>query len=54
MTGISSGVNYGVDKVRFPAAVPVGSRVRGYVRLELISEVIDPDGAREKEVTDPS
>ena len=27
--GISMGVNYGADKVRFPAPVPVGSRVRG-------------------------
>ena len=37
--GISSGVNYGVDKVRFPAPVPVGSRVRGHVRLEAAEEV---------------
>lgn len=27
--GVSMGVNYGCDKVRFPSAVPVGSRVRG-------------------------
>lgn len=27
--GISMGINYGADKVRFPAPVPVGSRVRG-------------------------
>jgi acyl dehydratase len=27
--GIRMGVNYGADKVRFPAPVPVGSRVRG-------------------------
>lgn len=27
--GISMGVNYGADKVRFPAAVPVDSRIRG-------------------------
>jgi acyl dehydratase len=27
--GISMGVNYGTDKVRFPAPVPVGSRIRG-------------------------
>ncbi len=27
--GISMGVNYGADRVRFPAPVPVGSRVRG-------------------------
>ena len=32
--GISMGVNYGCDRVRFPAPVPVGSRVRG--RGELI------------------
>ena len=27
--GISMGVNYGADKVRFTAPVPVGSRIRG-------------------------
>lgn len=27
--GVSMGVNYGCDKVRFPSAVPVGSKVRG-------------------------
>ena len=27
--GISMGVNYGADRLRFPAPVPVGSRVRG-------------------------
>jgi len=27
--GVSMGVNYGCEKVRFPAPVPVGSRVRG-------------------------
>jgi acyl dehydratase len=26
---VSMGVNYGCEKVRFPAAVPVGSRIRG-------------------------
>ncbi|NND67827.1 MAG: MaoC family dehydratase [Halioglobus sp.] len=31
----SMGVNYGCEKVRFPAAVPVGSRIRG--RGEVIS-----------------
>jgi acyl dehydratase len=31
--GISMGVNYGADKVRFPAPVPVGSRVRGSAEL---------------------
>lgn len=31
--GISMGVNYGANKVRFPAPVRVGSRVRGGVEL---------------------
>ncbi|GAB2831331.1 MaoC family dehydratase [Actinocorallia aurea] len=31
--GISMGVNYGADKLRFPAPVPVDSRVRAGVEL---------------------
>ena len=31
--GLAMGVNYGCNKVRFPAPVPVGSRVRGAVEL---------------------
>ena len=31
--GFSMGVNYGADKVRFPAPVPVGSRIRGSGQL---------------------
>ena len=31
--GISMGINYGTDKVRFPAPVPVDSRVRGGAEL---------------------
>jgi acyl dehydratase len=37
--GISSGVNYGAEKVRFPAPVPVGSRVRANVRLDAADDV---------------
>lgn len=37
--GISSGVNYGVNKVRFPAAVPVSSRVRGQATLASAEDV---------------
>ena len=33
------GVNYGLDKVRFPAPVPVGSRIRLRVSLDEVSEV---------------
>ena len=31
--GISMGVNYGCEKVRFPAPVPSGSRLRGRFKL---------------------
>ncbi len=31
--GIAMGVNYGADRLRFPAPVPVGSRVRGSAEL---------------------
>jgi len=37
--GISMGVNYGCDKVRFPAPVPVGSRIRGVGELVTAEEV---------------
>jgi acyl dehydratase len=36
---ISMGVNYGADKLRFPAPVPVGSRVRGGGELLKVEEV---------------
>ena len=37
--GISMGVNYGADKLRFPAPVPVGSRIRGSAELMKAEEV---------------
>jgi acyl dehydratase len=36
---ISMGVNYGADKLRFPAPVPVGSKVRGGGELVKVEEV---------------
>lgn len=33
------GINYGLNKVRFPAPVPVGSRVRARYTLDSVSEV---------------
>ena len=36
--GVSMGVNYGVDKIRFPAPVPVGSRVRGGAELVEVTD----------------
>ena len=37
--GVSMGVNYGVGKVRFPAPVPVGSRIRASATLQGVEEV---------------
>jgi acyl dehydratase len=39
------GVNYGLNKVRFTAPVPVGSRLRGRMKL-LACEAIDNDGVQ--------
>ena len=32
-------LNYGLDRVRFPAPVPAGSRIRGRFRVEAVDEV---------------
>jgi acyl dehydratase len=37
--GISMGVNVGCDRIRFPAPVPVGSRVRGSGELISVAEI---------------
>jgi acyl dehydratase len=37
--GISMGVNYGANRLRFPAPVPVGSRVRGSAELVEVEDV---------------
>jgi acyl dehydratase len=39
ITDVKMGVNYGLNKVRFPAAVPVGSKVRARVTLKSVEEV---------------
>jgi acyl dehydratase len=44
VTGLSMQVNYGVDKLRFPAPVPVDSRIRG--SAELIKLERNDKGAR--------
>jgi acyl dehydratase len=33
---VGMGINYGLNKVRFPAPVPVGSRVRGSFRVDSV------------------
>lgn len=40
---LQMGVNYGCDKVRFPAPVPVGSRIRGsgeIIRTEMVGQAV--------------
>ena len=37
ISGFRMGVNYGTEKVRFPAPVPVGSRVRAAATMESVS-----------------
>ena len=39
MPGVKMGVNYGLNKVRFPAPVPVGSKVRLTATLKSVEEV---------------
>jgi acyl dehydratase len=37
--GAALGVNYGIDKLRFPAPVPVGARFRASAELAEVSEI---------------
>jgi len=37
--GVSMGINYGTGKVRFPAPVPVGSRIRGRATMQSVEDV---------------
>ena len=46
--GIAMGINYGADRLRFPAPVPVGSRIRG--SAEVVSAEDTKDGAVQAKV----
>ena len=37
--GFGMAINYGLNRVRFPAPVPVGSQIRAAVRLDRVEEV---------------
>jgi acyl dehydratase len=39
VNGIRMGVNYGLNKVRFPAPVPVGSKIRAGMRIQSVDEI---------------
>ncbi len=45
LTGVSRVINYGVNRVRFPNAVPVGVRVRGVQTIKSVERTA-PDSAR--------
>ena len=47
--GISMGVNYGCDKIRFPSPVPVGAKIRGTGSLTSAEET--KDGGIQAKVT---
>jgi acyl dehydratase len=44
LEGFAFGVNYGLNKVRFPAPLPVGSKVRMRMKLAKVEDV--PGGAQ--------
>jgi acyl dehydratase len=48
ISDLGMGVNYGLDKVRFPAPVPVGARFRGSAVLDEVTEV---KGGQQAKVT---
>jgi acyl dehydratase len=39
--GIRMGINYGLNRVRFPAAVRAGSRIRAHVSLQSLKDLPD-------------
>ncbi|GAA3326316.1 MaoC family dehydratase [Paeniglutamicibacter sulfureus] len=39
VTGVSTRVNYGLDKVRFPSPVPVGAQIRMKAQISEVEEV---------------
>ena len=44
LQGFAFAINYGLDRVRFPAPLPVGSRVRMHAKLTKLEDV--PGGAQ--------
>ena len=45
LDGVRKSVNYGLNRVRFPAPVPAGSRLRGLIRL-IAAEPLARGGVR--------
>ncbi|CAM3590529.1 MaoC family dehydratase [Smaragdicoccus niigatensis] len=47
--GLKMAINYGLDKVRFPAPVPAGSKIRGTTTL--VDVAVDGNSAQTKTLT---
>src|SRR3546814_4664725 len=39
VTGFSMGLNYGTEKVRFPAPVPVGAKLRASLTVDEVTDI---------------
>lgn len=50
-TDVGMGVNYGVNKVRFPAPVHVGKRVRAKAKLTAVKSIDKPSAGKQLEET---
>ncbi|MHA3703839.1 MaoC family dehydratase [Jatrophihabitans sp. YIM 134969] len=48
ITGFAMGINYGAERVRFPAPVPVGARLRA---TAVVDDVTDVKGGLQMQVT---
>jgi acyl dehydratase len=46
VSGVKMGINYGLDRVRFPAPLPVGAHFRGGAEIAQVTEV--PGGVQVK------
>lgn len=44
INGLSMNVNYGLDKVRFPAPVPVGAKIRLLTKVDSVEEIAGGKG----------
>ena len=51
ITGMKMGVNYGLNKVRFPAPVPIGKRIRAKATVKSVIDITTPMPGKQIEQT---
>ena len=51
VSGVTMGVNYGANKIRFPAPVPVGERIRAKSKLTAVKNIDKPIPGKQMETT---